>query len=231
MTTTYAVEPVPRSSNQFLTTHDQLGARVFLRRRAIVLGGMSVTGVAVLGSCTSERETRARKFNSVDITGGDFAGNFTLADAAGRERTLAEFRGRVVALFFGFTQCPDVCPTTLTEMAQVKKLLGKLGDRLQVVFVTVDPQRDTPEMLRAYMANFDPTFLALVPSDMQLEEVAKGLKIHYRKVPGSTARNYTMEHTAATFVFDPQGRLRLYGRYGLKPEELAADIRALLESA
>lgn len=231
MTDYLRLEPVLRSSYFFSTSRDELSGPVFLRRRTVVLGGMSVAGAAVLGGCTSEKETRTPKFNSVDITGGDFAGHFALPDAAGRERTLAEFRGRVVALFFGFTQCPDVCPTTLTEMAQVKKLLGKQGDRLQVVFVTVDPQRDTPEMLRAYMGNFDPTFLALVPNDKQLEEVAKGLKIHYRKVPGSAAGNYTMDHTAATFVFDPQGHLRLYGRYGLKPEELAADIRALLENA
>ena len=194
----------------------------------MVLAGLSAAGAAVLSGCTSERADRTPKFNSVDITGGDFAGDFALPDATGRERTLGEFRGRAVALFFGFTQCPDVCPTTLTEMAQVKTLLGNKGDLLQVVFVTVDPPRDTPEVLRAYMGNFDPTFVALVPSEKQLETVAKGFRIHYSKVPGSTPSSYTMEHTAATFLFDPQGRLRLFARYGMKPEELAADVRELL---
>lgn len=197
----------------------------------IVLAGISAAGAALLGGCTAEQAARTPKFNSVDITGGDFVAAFALPDASGRERTLGEFRGRVVALFFGFTQCPDVCPTTLTEMAQVKKLLGTQGDLLQVVFVTVDPARDTPEVLRAYMGNFDPTFVALVPSDKQLEAVAKGLRIHYRKEPGSTPATYTMEHTAATFLFDPQGRLRLFARYGMKPEEVAADVRELLAQA
>lgn len=196
-----------------------------------MLVGASAAGAGVLGGCTSEEAARTLKFNSVDITGGDFAGNFALPDASGRERTLGEFRGRVVALFFGFTQCPDACPTTLTEMAQVKKLLGKHGDLLQVVFVTVDPQRDTPGVLRAYLGNFDPSFLALVPDETQLEAVAKGFKIHNRNVPGSTPGRYTMEHTAAIFLFDPQGRLRLYARYGMKPEELAGDIRELLKDA
>lgn len=197
----------------------------------MILAGIGAAGASVLGGCTSEGASDTPSFNSVDITGGDFAAHFALPDASGRERTLAEFRGRAVALFFGFTQCPDVCPTTLTEMAQVKKLLGKQGDLLQVVFVTVDPKRDTPEALRAYMENFDATFVALVPNENQLEQVAKGLKIHYRKVPGSTPSSYTMEHTAATFVFDPQGRLRLYARYGMKPEALAADVRELLKDA
>lgn len=192
---------------------------------------MSVAAVGLLAGCTPENAGRTSKFNSVDITGGDFAANFALRDASGRERTLAEFRGRIVALFFGFTQCPDVCPTTLTEMAQIKKLLGKQGDLLQVVFVTVDPARDTPEVLRAYMGNFDPTFVALVPSEKQLEAVAKGFRIHYRKEPGSTPSSYTMEHTAATFLFDPQGRLRLFARYGMKTEEVAADVRELLKDA
>lgn len=197
----------------------------------VVLAGMSAAVAGVLGGCTAENAARTPGFNSIDITGGDFDGNFSLRDASGRERTLGEFRGRVVALFFGFTQCPDVCPTTLTAMAQVKKLLGKQGNLLQVVFVTVDPQRDTPEMLRAYMGNFDPSFLAVVPNESQLESLAKGFKIHYRKVPGLTPRSYTMEHTAATFLFDPRGRPRLYARYGTKPEDLARDIRELLQDA
>lgn len=225
------LEPLLRSRNHLSTLGVPLRGAPSLGRRTIVLAGMAAAGAGVLGGCTSERAARTPKFNSVDITGGDFAANFALPDASGRERTLGEFRGRTVALFFGFTQCPDVCPTTLTEMAEVKKLLGRQGDLLQVVFVTVDPSRDTPEVLRAYMGNFDPTFVALIPSEKQLEAVAKGFRIHYRKEPGATPTSYTMEHTAATFLFDPQGRLRLFSRYGMKPEQLAADVRELLADA
>ena len=204
--------------------------RTYLRRRAIVMSGVFAFA-GTLGGCTSERAASTAKFNSVDVSGGDFVAQFTLPDTTGRERTLAEFRGRAVALFFGFTQCPDVCPTTLVEMAQVKKLLGTQGDLLQVVFVTVDPQRDTREVLHPYMSNFDPAFVALVPSEIQLQQTAKDFRIFYRKVPGSTPGNYTVEHTAATFVFDPQGRLRLYARYGTKPEQIAEDVRQLLKGA
>lgn len=197
----------------------------------MVLTSLSVAMTGLLGGCTPEGAGRTPKFNSVDITGGDFASDFALSDASGRARTLGDFRGRVVALFFGFTQCPDVCPTTLMEMAQVKKLLGKQGELLQVVFVTVDPPRDTPDVLRAYMANFDPTFVALVPNEKQLESVTKGFRIYYKKVPGSTPSSYTVEHSASTFLFDPKGRLRLFARYGMKPEQLAADVRELLADA
>jgi protein SCO1/2 len=136
-----------------------------------------------------------------------------------------------VVVFFGFTQCPDVCPTTLTEVAQAKKLLGPDGERVQGVFVTVDPARDTPEVLKAYMANFDPGFVALRGSPEQLEAVAKDFKVYYKKVEGKTPTSYTMEHSAASFVFDPQGRLRLYTRYGSGAQALADDLKILLSGA
>lgn len=174
---------------------------------------------------------RDRRFNSVDITGADYARGFSLPDHSGQLRTLNDFQGRAVALFFGFTQCPDVCPTTLTEMSRVKQLLGNDGDRLQVIFITVDPQRDSPQVLEAYMRNFDAQHLALAPSEQQLAEVAKEFKVYFKKVEGKTPTTYVMDHSAGTYIFDPRGRARLYVRYGLKPEELASDVRTLLKEA
>ena len=134
-------------------------------------------------------------------------------------------------MFFGFAQCPDVCPTTMAEMAEVKKLLGPDGQKLQVIFITVDPQRDTAEVMKAYMANFDPTFLALLPTPEQLEVVAKDFKVFYKRVDGSAAGRYTMDHTAGTYVFDTKGRIRLFSRYGSSTQEIADDIKALLKSS
>lgn len=174
---------------------------------------------------------RNREFNSSDITGADYARDFSLPDHSGQLRTLKDFQGRAVAVFFGFTQCPDVCPTTLTEMTRVKQLLGNDGGRLQVIFITVDPGRDTPQVLQAYMRNFDPQFLALAPNEQQLAEVTKEFKIYFKKVEGKTPTAYSMDHSAGTYIFDPRGRARLYARYGLKPEELALDVRTLLREA
>jgi protein SCO1/2 len=143
-------------------------------------------------------------------------------------RSLADFKGKVVALFFGYTQCPDVCPTTLAELTQAKQQLGPDGDKLQVVFVTVDPERDTPKVLKAYMANFDPSFIGLVPTPAQLEQVAKDFKVYYKKVEGATPTSYSMDHSAATYLYDPEGRLRLYARYGGGAPALASDIAKLL---
>ncbi len=193
------------------------------RRSAMVVA----VGSILLAACAPGKP----KFNSIDLTGAEYARDFALKDATGKKRTLADFRGQAVAVFFGFTQCPDVCPTTLAEMSQVKKLLGADGERLVVVFITVDPQRDTPEVLRAYMSNFDPAFVALVPTESELADVAKEFKIFYRKVPGRTETSYVMEHTAASYLFDPQGRLRLYTRYGMGVKPLADDVRHLLRGS
>jgi len=133
-------------------------------------------------------------------------------------------------LFFGYAQCPDVCPTTMTEMAQVKQQLGKDGDKLQVLFVTVDPARDTPEVLKAYMGAFDPAFLALIPTPDQLAATAKDFKVYYKKVEGKTPTSYSMDHSAASYVYDPQGRLRLYARYGAGVPAMVSDLKALLGS-
>ncbi|RYF67778.1 MAG: SCO family protein [Comamonadaceae bacterium] len=168
-------------------------------------------------------------FNAVDLTGADYAKNFALPDADGKLRTLADFKGKVVVLFFGFAQCPDVCPTTMAEMAQVKQQLGKDGDRLQVVFITVDPARDTPAVMKAYMGAFDPSFVALIPTPEQLAATAKDFKAYYKKVEGSTPTSYSMDHSAASYVYDTEGRLRLYARYGAGAAPMLADVQALLK--
>lgn len=197
-------------------------------RRALLIAGSSALAAGALAFWLPQP---SREFKSVDITGADYARDFSLPDHTGRLRKLQEFRGRVVAVFFGFTQCPDVCPTTLTEMTRVKQLLGDDGEKLQVVFITVDPQRDIPAVLQAYMRNFDPQYLALVPTEQQLPEVAKEFKIYYKRIEGKTPSAYVMEHSAVTFIFDTKGRVRLYSRYGLEPEALASDVRKLLKEA
>ncbi|MDI1243940.1 MAG: SCO family protein [Rhodoferax sp.] len=173
----------------------------------------------------------APHFTAIDITGADYAKDFALTDHNGQPRKLKDFEGKVVMMFFGYTQCPDVCPTSMLEMAQVKQMLGKDGARIQGLFVTVDPARDKPEMLKEYMAAFDPTFLALVPTPEHLPGLAKDFKVYYKKVDGPTPTSYTMDHTAGSYVYDPKGKLRLFTRYGTKPELTAADLRQLLAAA
>lgn len=171
-------------------------------------------------------------FHATDITGGAFEPGFELTDHNGQRRTLADFRGKVVTVFFGFTHCPDVCPTTMIEMKEVMALLGSDADKVQVLFVTVDPERDTAEVLHAYVPVFDPRFLGLYGNDEETAKVARGYRVFYEKVPGTTDDDYQVNHTAASYVIDPQGRRRLFVRYGEGPEDLASDIRKLLaESA
>jgi protein SCO1/2 len=170
------------------------------------------------------------QFKSVDLTGADYAQGFSLTDHNGQVRTLMDFAGKIVVVFFGYTQCPDVCPTTMAEMAQVKQMLGPDGDKLQAIFITVDPERDTPELLKAYMASFDPGFVALRPTLAELPEVARNFKVYYKKSEGKTPGSYSMDHSAGSYVFDGQGRLRLYSRYGAGAQVLASDIGLLLKN-
>jgi len=199
-----------------------MNKRDFLR-----LAGLSAASAAWVGlaACTDPKPS----FNAVDMTGADYAKGFALKDADGKERTLADFKGKVVVLFFGYAQCPDVCPTTMTEMAQVKQQLGKDGDKLQVLFVTVDPDRDTPEVMKAYMGAFDPAFVALIPTQEQLAAMAKDYKAYYKKVDGKTPTSYSMDHSAASYIYDTQGRLRLYARYGAGVAPMVADVQALIK--
>jgi protein SCO1/2 len=185
---------------------------------------------AIAASLTAAACTEAKpQFKAIDLTGADYAKDFQLPDADGRVRTLKDFQGKVVVLFFGYTQCPDVCPTTMAELAEAKKLLGPQGDKLQVIFVTVDPERDTPQLLKGYMANFDPTFIALRPTPEQLAATAKDFKVYYKKAEGKTPTSYTMDHSAASYVYDKQGKLRLYTRYGTGAQALVSDLKLLLD--
>ena len=200
------------------------------RRRAVKTVASLLALSAVSGfllGCSPDKP----QFKSIDLTGADYAQGFSLTDHNGQLRTLKDFAGKVVVVFFGFTQCPDVCPTSMAELAQVKQQLGADGDKLQGIFITVDPERDTAEMLEAYMGNFDPTFLALRPTLEQLPQVAKDFKIYYKKVDGKTPGSYTMDHSAGSYVFDEKGRIRLYNRYGSGADALASDIRLLIKSS
>jgi len=182
--------------------------------------------VLALAACSPEKP----KFNSIDITGADYAKGFTLTDHNGQSRSLSDFKDKVVVVFFGYTQCPDVCPTSMTELAEIKRLLAHDGDKLQGVFVTVDPARDTTELLKAYMTNFDPSFMAFTPTNEQLAVVAKDYKIYYKRVEGKTPTSYSMDHSAGSYVYDTRGHLRLYSRYGMGAKPLAEDIQTLLKA-
>ncbi|MCD6079189.1 MAG: family protein-like protein [Ramlibacter sp.] len=193
-----------------------------MQRRTFLLAG---SGAIALAGCAENKP----QFKAVDITGADYAKDFPLPDIDGRMRSIQDFKGKAVVVFFGFTQCPDVCPTTLTEIAQAKKLLGPDGDKVVGVLVTVDPERDKPEILKAYVANFGADFVALRGSPEQTAAVAKDFKVFYKKVDLKSG-GYTMEHSAASYVYDPQGRLRLYSRYGSGAQALADDLKLLLKA-
>lgn len=167
-------------------------------------------------------------FSNTDITGANFGRDFSLLDPDGNTRSLSDFRGRAVMMFFGFTQCPDICPTALSRAAEVARLLGEDAGRLQVIFVSVDPERDVPEVLRAYTAAFDPSFLGLYTTVDETQEMADSFRVFYRKVP--TGGSYTMDHTATSYVYDPEGRLRLAVSYQSSAESIASDLRILLNT-
>jgi protein SCO1/2 len=186
---------------------------------ALLLAG----GALLLGGCSDSSKPG---FSSIDVTGADYAKDFQLTDQDGQARTLKDYRGKIVVMFFGYTQCPDVCPTSLTELVAVKKLLGADGDKLQALFVSVDPARDTPEVLKTYMGNFDPSFVALyADTPEKLAALAKDYKVYYKKVEGKTPTSYTMDHSAGMYIYDPEGQLRLYSRYGSGAGAVAFDTQ------
>ena len=189
-------------------------------------GGFAALSLGLQG-CGQQKEN----FASVDITGADYAKDFELTDHNGVVRHISDFKGKVVVLFFGYTQCPDVCPTTMAELAEVKKSLGKDGARLQPLFVTLDPERDTPELLKAYAENFDPSVLALRTTPDKLVGVAKDFKIYYKKMDGRTPDSYTLDHSAGSYIYDAQSRVRLYAHYGSSVAELTRDIQTLLSES
>jgi protein SCO1/2 len=170
-------------------------------------------------------------FQSTDITGADFGKAFALTDYNGKPRTLEDFRGQVVVMFFGFTHCPDVCPTTLAELAVAVRKLGPSAEQVQVLLVTVDPERDTPELLAKYVTAFNPKFLALRGNADETARVAKEFKRIFQKVAGPRPENYSMDHSAGSYIFDRQGRLRLYVGYGRGADIFAHDIDLLLKQS
>ena len=169
------------------------------------------------------------EFRNTDVTGADFAQDFSLTGHDGKPYTLADFRGKGVVIFFGYTQCPDVCPTTLAELAEVMKQLGPDAARVQVLFITVDPERDTQALLAQYVPAFDGRFLGLYGDAAATERTAKAFKVFYQKVPGSAPGIYTVDHTAGSYVYDPQGRLRLFVKHGTGPDPIVHDLRLLLK--
>ena len=187
---------------------------------ASVLGAMSLA----LAGCSADKP----QFEGVDITGADYAKDFRLTDASGAPRSLADYRGKAVVMFFGYTQCPDVCPTTMVELKSVMAALGKDADRLQVLFVTLDPARDTPALLAQYVPAFDPRFVGLYGDAETTARTAKDFKVFYQQVPGPTPTSYTLDHTAGSYVFDPQGRLRLFLRQGQPASSVTHDLKILL---
>ena len=180
---------------------------------------------AFLGGCGDRPETS--KFKLTDVSGVDFGKALNLTDHNGKPRTLVDFRCKVVTVFFGFTHCPDVCPTTLAEMAQVVKELGRDGARVQVLFVTVDPERDTQQVLKQYVPSFNPGFLGLYGDAEATARAAKEFKIYFQKQPAKDGR-YSVDHTAGTYILDREGKLRLFASYGTSAPALLHDIRILL---
>lgn len=186
--------------------------------------------LVALAACQKSGPER-QAFKGIDLTGAEYARSLNLTDQDGRARTLADFKGKVLVVFFGYTQCPDVCPTTMAELAEVKRSLGPDGERVQGIFVTLDPERDTAPLLKAYLSSFDPSFVALRGSEEQTRAAAKEFKVFFAKVPGKTPDAYTLDHTAASFIFDTEGRVRVYARYGAGAQPLADDIKLLLAEA
>jgi protein SCO1/2 len=194
-----------------------------LRRDLLSLAGAA----ALLAACAQESKPA---FKAVDITGADYARDFKLTDTDGKVRSVEDFKGKAVIVFFGYTQCPDACPTTLAEIAEAKKLLGSDGAKVQPVLISLDPERDKPELLKAYVGNFGPDFLALRGTPEQTAAIAKDFKVFFRKVPGTAPGSYTLDHSAASYVYDPKGRLRLYVRYGSGAQALADDLKLILQA-
>ena len=200
--------------------------------KSIAALAIITSATALFTACTEKKMA----FKSVDITGADYARDFaadgTMVDHNGQARSIKDFAGKVVVLFFGFTQCPDVCPTSMAELAEAKKLLNKDGkgdgDKVQGLFITLDPERDTLPVLKAYMGNFDPTFLAMRTTPDKLVDLAKNFKTYYKKMPGRTDTSYSMDHSVGSFVYDTKGNVRLYTRHGSGAEALASDLKLLL---
>ena len=185
------------------------------------------TAAAMLGACGPDQPQTAN-FYATDITGADFAHDFHLTDHNGHARTLADFKGKAVALFFGYTHCPDVCPTTMADLASAMRLMGERSNDVQVLFVTLDPERDTQELLAQYVPSFDSRFLGLYGTPEQTAAVARDFKVFYAKQESAGHGGYTIDHSAGVYAFDKAGKVRLYFKYAQKPAEIAHDLEQIL---
>ena len=192
-----------------------------------ILTGLAFAGALIVAGCDSQTKT---PFNGIDVTGNPLGREFALNDFNGKPRTLADFRGKVVVITFGYTQCPDVCPTILQDLNSAVKKLGPDASRVQVIFVTVDPKRDKPELLREYVPAFNPSFIGMYGDEAATKKVQSDFRIYSEEVPGKTKDTYTVNHSAQIFAFDPQGRLRLIFGPDAKPDAMASDFRLLLNT-
>jgi protein SCO1/2 len=192
------------------------------------LAAVALALAALVAGCDKLSPQSASPFNAVDVTGAPIGGDFQLLDTQGKPRSVSEFRGKVVIVAFGYTHCPDVCPTTLADFASALKRLGPEAQRVQLLFVTLDPKRDTPELLREYVPAFDKSFLALRGDEAATNQVTKQFRVYAQPHEAKGAAGYTIDHSAQSFVFDPSGKLRLVVGYGLEPEKIASDLRLLM---
>ncbi|MFZ6863767.1 SCO family protein [Undibacterium sp. Ji67W] len=194
--------------------------------RRNTLGMLSMLGIACLSLSACKRNTPV--FNGIDITGAGYGGDFHLTGHDGKTYSLSQFKGKYVLLFFGYTQCPDICPTALTRALHIRQQLGADGKQLQVIFITVDPERDTQPLLAEYMHAFDPTFLGLYGTLEQTQEVAKAFRVFYKKVPSGSS--YSMDHTAISYLYDTNNKIRLAFKHEQSAEQCAADIQTLIQT-
>ena len=195
-------------------------------RRTVLRAAAGVALAASLPLLAACNRQTSLKVHGTDVTGADFAQDFSLRDPTGQVRTMADFQGKVVMIFFGFTQCPDICPTALARASDIKRLLGPDGERLQVLFITIDPDRDTPEVLAAYTNAFDPSFLALYADQAHTDKTVKDFRMYARKV--QTGNSYTMDHTSLSYLYDTKGKLRVLLRHEQSAEECVEDIRQVM---
>ena len=191
---------------------------------------MLIAGAVFLASGCKQPVDQQELFKATDVAGANFARDFNLTDHNGQPRTMSDFKGQVVVLFFGYIHCPDICPNTLSELAAVMQRLGADADRLQVLFVTLDPERDTPAVLAKFVPSFNPKFIGLYGTSTQTAETVKEYKLVVQKQPGKRKGSYTLDHSAGTYLYDTAGKLRLYASYGLGVDALVADIRVLLDA-
>lgn len=201
-----------------------------LLTRSIGLG-LAGLGLVFLAGCADKKTA----YHSMDVTGADWGQMYSLPDLNGQRREPKDFQGKVTAVFFGFLYCPDACPNHLTKMLALKELLGAEAEKLQVVFITVDPERDQPESLKTFLASFDPSFIGLRGSREETDKTAKDFRVYFKKVPGLKAKedpmSYTIDHTTFSYLFDPSGSLRLVVPHDLPLDQLTKDVQALLRSA